>query len=93
MIAAANASPYWMSCGFSSLPPCAETLAPSAESPGTWESGPPTWPSSPNSGSTKLTAGSFPSAQSRRNSAEGTMLAGYFPMIDGMIAVAGRSVK
>ena len=84
-----------MSCGFSSLPPWADTRSPAvaAGGSGTLDSGPPTSPATPNSGSTRLTAGSVPAAQSAKNDEIGASPDGCFSMIDGMIPVDGRSVK
>ncbi len=82
-----------MSCGFSSSPPVSEIFAPSASRPGSVESGAPTSPSAPNSGSTKLTEGRVPAAQSVRNCAYGARFVGYFSIVVGMIPVCGRSVK
>lgn len=56
-------------------------------------SGEPMSDSTPNSGSTKLTDGSDPAAQSARNCAIGARFVGYDSMIEGMIPVCGRSVK
>ena len=49
--------------------------------------------STPNSGSTKLTDGRLPVAQSSWNWASEARFDGYFSMIEGMIPVWGRSVK
>ena len=47
----------------------------------------------PNSGSTKLTEGRVPAVQSAKNWAMGERFSGWSLMMDGMIAVWGRSVK
>ena len=61
--------------------------------PGTLDSAEPTSLVRPNSGSTKLTAGSRPVAQSPKNCEIGASFSGYFLTTEPMTPTPGRSVK
>jgi hypothetical protein len=65
---------------------------PAGDTPGTPASAPPTSVAAPNSGSTKLTAGRTPDAQSLKNCEIGAMLAGLSRTMDPITPVLGRSV-
>jgi hypothetical protein len=82
-----------MICGFSSSPPCVAPALPAVETPGIPDSALPMSVVAPNSGSTKLTAGRLPEAQSLKNCEIGDMFPGLFCTIEPITPVPGRSVK
>jgi len=81
-----------MSCGFSSEPPVVLSFSAIGCSGGNFERGPPTSPATPNSGSTRLTDGRLPVAQSAKNCAMGERFCGYFSTVVPITPTEGRSV-